>query len=165
MGPGISSLCIFLLSGPLLTVGIDLAFDGQMTKNSFFLGLAWGLWMSFVRQQKIYTKQWRHYQKQSPYFFLGLGFDKAKAFMRLFIVTIPGLMLLPLIFVKGGSAWFFPLLVVHAVFVFWESRFNEEVQSSIGSSLKKLQILFQWHFYMVSLVMVIGAIIWKTTFL
>lgn len=161
--PGISSLCIFLLAGPLLTLGIDLVFDGKFSKNSIFLGIAWGIWMSFYRQQKIYTRQWRHYQKQSPYNFLGLGFDKAKSLMRLLVITVPGLMLFPLIFVSGGAAWFFPLLVIHSVFVFWELHYNEQIMTSISSSLKTLELVFQWHFYFVSIMMIIGAIVWKTT--
>lgn len=161
--PGVSSLCIFLLSGPLLTMGIELVFDGQMTKNSFFLGMAWGLWMSFMRQQKIYVRQWRHYQKQASYYFLGLGFDKAKSLMRLLIMVMPGVMLLPFLFVKGGSAWFFLLLVVHSAFVFWELHFNEKIQSSISSNLRLLEKLFQWHYYIISIMMMVGAIVWKLT--
>lgn len=161
--PGVSSFFIFLLAGPLLTIGIDLAIDGQLTKNSVFLGFAWGLWMSFVRQQNIYCKQWRPLNKQPSYSFLNLGFDRAKALMRLLIVMIPGVMLMNFVFVSGGAAWFFPMLVTHSFFVFWELHFNEKIQSSISSSLRSLQTLFRWHFYVVSMMMVIGAIIWKTT--
>lgn len=163
VGLGISSLCIFLLSGPLLAIGIDLAHDAQLNKNSLFLGVAWGLWMSFVRQQNVYSKQWRLFQKKSSYAFLNLGFDRAKALMRLMIVVVPGMMLFNFIFVSGGAAWFFPLLVTHSFFIFWELNYNEKVQSSIGSSLKNLHSLFRWHFYAVSIMMVIGAMIWKTT--
>lgn len=160
---GFSSLVIFLLTGPLLSVGIDLALDGKMNKNSLFLGVAWGLWMSFMRQQNAYTQQWRSFYKNSSYSFLNLGFDRSKALMRLIIVGVPGIMLMSFIFVSGGAAWFFPLLVTHSFFVFWELHFNEKVQSSVGSTLKSLQTLFRWHFYVVSVMMVIGAIIWKTT--
>jgi hypothetical protein len=161
--PGLSSFCIFLLTGPLLTVGIDLAFDGEFSRNSLFLGICWGLWMSFVRQQKIYTKQWYLYQKQAPYFFLGLGFDRSKSLMRLLIPGIPLLMVLMTMFVNGGAAWFFPLSVVHFVFVYFELQWNEKVQTSIGSSLQNLQKLFDWHFYAIALIMVMGAVVWKTT--
>jgi 1,4-dihydroxy-2-naphthoate octaprenyltransferase len=162
--PGLSSFCIFLLTGPLLTVGIDLAFDGHFTGNAVVLGMVWGLWMTFVRQQRIYSKQWYHYQKKAPYFFLGLGFDRSKALMRLLILVVPTAMVFASLFINGGSAWFFPLLVVHSTFVFWETQFNEKVQSSIGSPLVDLQRVFDWHHYAVSLVMLIGSIIWKTTF-
>jgi hypothetical protein len=161
--PGFSSFCIFLLTGPLLTIGIDLAFDGHFNWSSLFLGFSWGLWMSFGRQQKIYTKQWYLYQKQAPYFFLGLGFDRSKALMRLLIPTVPMAMVFFSVFVSGGAAWFFPLLVVHSAFVFLELQFNEKVQSSIGSSLQALQRIFNWHHYAISLVMIMGSIIWKTT--
>lgn len=160
---GLSSLVIFLLSGPLLSVGIDLALDGKMNKNSLFLGLAWGLWMSFMRQQNAYTQQWRSFYTNSSYSFLNLGFDRSKALMRLMIVGVPGLMLISFIFVSGGAAWFFPLLVTHSFFVFWELHFNEKVQSSVGSTLKSMQTLFRWHFYALSIMMVIGSIVWKTT--
>lgn len=161
--PGLSSLCIFLLTGPLLTIGIDLSFDGTFSWSSLFLGFSWGLWMSFVRQQKIYTKQWYHYQKRAPFFFLGLGFDRSKALMRILIPVIPGAMIISSLLIRGGAAWFFPLLVVHGVFIFWELQFNEKVQSSIGSSLVRLQTIFHWHHYVISMVMIMGSIIWKTT--
>jgi len=163
VGTGVSSLFIFLLTGPLLAIGIDLAIDGKMNKNSLFLGIGWGVWMSFRRQQSVYSKQWKPFYKNSTYSFLSLGFDRAKALMRLMIVGVPGIMLLSFIFVSGGAAWFFPLLVTHSFFVFWELHYNEKIQSSISSSLKSLQILFRWHFYAISMMMVIGAIIWKTT--
>lgn len=162
--PGLSTVLIFLLTGPLLTIGIDLTFDGKFSLSSFFIGAAWGIWMSFARQQKIYTKQWHFYQKNSAYFFLGLGFDKSKALMRLLIPTVPGAMILMSLFISGGSAWFFPLLVVHSAFVFLELQANEKVQSSIGSSLLNLQMLFQWHHYVLSLVMIMGSMVWKTAF-
>lgn len=160
--PGLSSLCICLLSGPLLTVGIDLAFDGYSSWSSFFLGVAWGVWMSFVRQQKIYTKQWDLYQRSVPVSFLGLGFDRSKAIMRLLIPTVPFIMVFSSLFVVGGAAWFFPLLVVHIGFIYWELQLNEGVQSSIGSSLQNLQYVFTLHHYVVALVMILGAIVWKT---
>lgn len=161
--PGLSSLCIFLLTGPLLTVGIDLAYDGQVSGASAFLGISWGLWMSYVRQQKIYTKQWNLHQKRPPFFVLGLGFDRSKNLMRLLIPLVPVLMALASVFVTGGAAWFFPLLVVHTAFVFAELQYNEKVQSSIGSSLSRLQTLFTWHHYSIALVMIIGAIVWKSS--
>lgn len=161
--PGLSSFCIFLLTGPLLTIGIDLSFDGHFSWSSLFLGISWGLWMSFGRQQKIYTKQWYLYQKQAPYFFLGLGFDRSKALMRLLIPTVSMAMVFFTILVSGGAAWFFPLLVVHSAFVILELQYNEKVQSSIGSSLQALQQIFNWHHYAISLVMIMGSIIWKTT--
>ncbi|MEY4617538.1 MAG: hypothetical protein RJB66_2498 [Pseudomonadota bacterium] len=161
--PGFSSFCIFALAGPLLTVGIDLSFDGQFSVSSLFIGFAWGLWMSFIRQQKIYTKQWHLHQKQPPFFVLGLGFDRSKSLMRLLIPGVPLAMMVSFFFVKGGAAWFFPLLVVHSSFVFFELQMNEKVQSSIGSSLTSLQKVFNWHHYFIALMMIIGAIVWKST--
>jgi hypothetical protein len=161
--PGLSSFCIFLLAGPLLTIGIDLAFDGLFSWSSFFLGVSWGLWMSFVRQQKIFTKQWHHNRRGSAFSFLGLGFDRSKALMRLLIPTVPMVSIFSTIFVSGGAAWFFPLLVVHSLFVFWEIQINEKVQSSVGSSLENLEKLFDWHHFFISLIMIIGALVWKTT--
>lgn len=160
--PGLSSLCIFLLAGPLLSVGIDLAFDGQLTRNSWFLGIAWGLWMSFVRQQKIYTKQWYLHQKRPPFFFLGLGFDRSKALMRLMIPLIPMAMVFSAFFVQGGAAWFLPLIVVHTAFVLLELQLNEKVQSTVGSSLDNLQRVFHWHHSVTAFIMIMGSIIWKT---
>jgi hypothetical protein len=55
------------------------------------------------------------------------------------------------------------LSVVHFVFVYFELQWNEKVQTSIGSSLQNLQKLFDWHFYAIALIMVMGAVVWKTT--
>lgn len=162
--PGVSSFCIFLLTGPLLTVGIDLVFDGEFSRASVALGMSWGLWMSYVRQQKIYTKQWFLHHKQPTFFFLGLGFDRSKAWMRLMILVVPIFMLFHFLFVPGGAAWFFPLLVIHALFVFLELQLNEKVQTSIGSTLRDLQRLFHWHHWVTALIMVMGSIVWKNTF-
>ncbi len=160
--PGLASLCIFMLTGPMLTAGMDIALSGGMSWRSLVLGMVWGLWISYVRQQRIYTRQWPVQDKTSPYSFLGLGFDRSKSLMRILIPTVPAMMLLIMVFVSGGSAWFFPLMVVHAAFGYWELHFNEKVQSSMGSSLKFLQKLFMLHHLVVSLVMIFGAIISKS---
>lgn len=160
--PGLASFLIFLLTGPLLTTGIDLTLNGHLNTDSLLVGVMWGLWMSFVRQQRIYTKQWYLYQRKPSASFIGLGFDRTKALMRLMIPGIPMLMVLVSLFLKGGAAWFFPLVVVHLVFISLELQVNEKIQSSIGSHLNILQKLFYWHHWATALVLLLGSILWIT---
>lgn len=160
--PGVSSFILFLLTGPLLATGIDITLNHRVSSDAILVGVMWGLWMSFLRQQKMYTKQWYVHQRKPSSFFIGLGFDRSKALMRLLIPTVPVIMILISLFLKGGAAWFFPLTVVHLIFISLELPANEKIQSSIGSHLQTLQTLFRWHYWALALVLVLGSLLWST---
>ena len=128
-------LALFLLLGPLLTVGYQLAMGGPLDRESFWLGAVWGWLVLFVVHLKNFSNILPSSQAGFSNTINWLGFDKAR---RLLAVWWGLFMVFNLLYhlIYAGIFWGFYLSLALAV---WSGTFIyrlKNLSSPVGSELR-----------------------------
>lgn len=128
---------VFLLVGPLLTVGFQLAISGQADPEALWIGILTGWFAVFLLHLKNFESLLVNAQAGLQSTVVRWGFDRSRVFLAawwiLFLVNFAAYH-----FIYSMSEWFYASLICPAAFSLPFFRHLRRLTSPVGSEIKRL---------------------------
>ncbi len=162
-----SALSHFLVSGPLLTLGVFLVFvdsvhfDIKLLTTCLVYGTSWGLWVLLLRQLRSFRKIFLFSKSKIYRFSSVIGFDRSLQILQKSIIIFPLVSTALLALIPNG--WLLCLVssVVHSNFMIKEINLLNKIQSTFASASEELSEVSMKHHYVLAISQTIAFIFFK----